>query len=360
MEGYLDGSRSLRRLQVSEFPFRIGRQEGLSLFLPRSEISRVHAEIDREGERLVIRDLGSTNGTFVNHEPVKDETELKDGDIVHLATVELRLVSIEAAVFDTQTTRHSASPLSENLPLGSRHLQEMLLHEQVTAVFQPIFTSEGTVHGWEALGRGAHPKLSEKPMDLFRIAESNGMEVMLSGVFRRKSLELAEKHFPEGRYFINTHPQETEQSEQFVAALAELRERHPDLKLVVELHEAAFADVKALNALRKQLADLDMKLAFDDFGAGRSRLIELSDAPPDYIKLDISVVRNIDRASTGRREMVEMVVEFARKRDIQVIAEGVSRKGENEACRALGVELFQGFFLARPHPPEDLSPEAGD
>lgn len=354
LEGYLDGGRSLRRLPLAEFPYRIGRQEDLSLCLSSSEISRVHAEIVRKGEVLAIRDMGSTNGTYVNHEPVADESELRSGDIIHLATVELRLVVLDPNHAQSHTTRHAKGPLSDELPLGTRHLQDTLLQNRLTAVFQPIVDLAGEVHGWEALGRGLHPELSESPMDLFRIAESAGLEVMLSNSFRRVCLALAQAHRPDGLFFLNTHPLETESLVEFVGAMAEVRESHPDLKLVVELHEASFADVGALNRLKQQLAGLDIGLAFDDFGAGRSRLVELSDAPPDYIKLDISVVRDLDRASRARREMVEMVLEFARKLDIRVVAEGVSRAGEAKACRAMGFELLQGIHLGRPVPAEEL------
>lgn len=354
LEGYLDGGRSLRRLPVAEFPYRIGRQEDLSLCLSNSEISRVHAEIVYKGEALAIRDLGSTNGTYVNHEPVAYESDLNEGDIIHFATVELRLVAIDADQVQSNTTRHARGPLSDDLPVGTRHLQDMLLQNRLSAEYQPIVTLDGEIHGWEALGRGWHPELSSRPMDLFRIAESAGLEVMLSSSFRRVSLALAQVHCPDELFFINTHPQETENPDEFVQAMVGVREAHPNLRMVVELHEAAFADVSALNALKQRLAELGIGLAFDDFGAGRSRLVELSDAPPDYIKLDISVIRNIDRASAARREMVEMVLDFARGLDIKVVAEGVSRAGEAKACRELGFELLQGFHLGRPVPAEDL------
>lgn len=355
LEGYLDQTRSLRRLPVNEFPYRMGRQEGLSLSLPTAEISREHAEIDRDGEGLVIRDLGSTNGTYVNHEPVGGDKALREGDIIHLASLELRLVAIEAERAQSDsTTRHGVGPLSENLPTGTREFQEMLLHEQITAKFQPILHADGSVHGWEVLGRGAHPELSESPMDLFRIAESLGLEVMLSNRFRRTGLDLAAGRYPEGLYFVNTHPLETDDLDAFARELASVRDGHPDLPVVVELHEGAFADVRALSRLRRKLKAMDMRLAFDDFGAGQARLVELADAPPDYIKLDISLIRDIDRAPAARREMVEMVLDYAKKLEIAVVAEGVSREGEADTCRDMGFDYLQGFLFGYPEPVESL------
>lgn len=355
LEGYLDSTRSLRRLPLNEFPYRMGRQEDLSLSLPTAEISRVHAEIDRDGTSLIIRDLDSTNGTFVNHEPVGESKELREGDIIHLASVELRLVAINAEMHQAnQTTRHGMGPLSANLPTGSREFQDLLLHEKVTAVFQPILTPEGEMHGWEILGRGAHPDLGESPMELFRIAESLGMEVLLSDIFRRKGLRLAAKRHPGGLYFVNTHPLELDDISDFLRNIEIVRRRHEDVGLVVELHEGAFAELGALIKLREQLRKMDIGLAFDDFGAGQARLVELADAPPDYIKLDISLIRDIDKAPAARREMVEMVLEYSRKLDIASLAEGVSREGEANTCIEMGFDYLQGFHYGYPHPVDEL------
>lgn len=355
LEGYLDQTRSLRRFPLSEFPYRMGRQENLELCLPSAEISRVHAEIDADGDELVIRDLGSTNGTFVNHEPVRDAKRLREGDIIHVATVELRLVAIDADyVPSAATTRHGAGPLSANLPTGTRELQELLAREQVTPVYQPIVTPAGDIHGWELLGRGAHPDLTDMPIELFRIAESVGMEVLLSDLFRRVGLRTAAAHHPSGRYFINTHPRETDRPEEFMKDMERMRADHPEMELVVELHEGAFADVGVLSKLRAELKSLNIDLAFDDFGAGQARLVELADAPPDYIKLDISLVRDIDRAPQARRDMVEMVLEYSRKLGIRCVAEGVSRQGEAEACREMNFDFLQGFHFGYPAPVESL------
>lgn len=355
LEGYLDQTRSLRRFPLNEFPYRMGRQEDLELCLPTAEISRVHAEITNDDGELVIRDLDSTNGTFVNHEPVGDAKRLREGDIIHVATVELRLVAIDADFAPSaDTTRHGVGPLSANLPTGTRELQELLVKEQVTAAYQPILTPGGEFHGWEILGRGAHPDLSDKPMDLFRIAESLGMEVLLSDIFRRVGLRAAAERHPSGLYFVNTHPRETDRPEEFMQNMERVRGDHPDLPLVMELHEGAFADVGVLSELRKTLRSLNIRLAFDDFGAGQARLVELADAPPDYIKLDISLIRDIDRAPKARRDMVEMVLAYSRKLDILCVAEGVSRKGEAKTCREMGFDLLQGFHLGYPEPVESL------
>ncbi len=64
--------------------------------------------------------------------------------------------------------------------------------------------------------------------------------------------------------------------------------------MTLEIHEAAIASPGQITRLRDVLYDLDMKLAFDDFGAGQTRLLELSEARPDYLKFDKQLVQRID------------------------------------------------------------------
>jgi len=68
IEGYLGNQKTLNRLPLNLFPFLIGRQEGLSLTIHSDKVSRTHAEINLVGNRLILKDKGSANGTFVNRE----------------------------------------------------------------------------------------------------------------------------------------------------------------------------------------------------------------------------------------------------------------------------------------------------
>ena len=67
--------------------------------------------------------------------------------------------------------------------------------------------------------------------------------------------------------------------------------------MTIEIHEAAATDLPPLVEFGKLLHDLDMQLAFDDFGSGHARLLELTETSPDYVKFDIALIRGIDHAS---------------------------------------------------------------
>src|SRR5687767_10603197 len=81
------------RYVMSPFPYPVGRQHAAGLWLPQTSVSKKHAEFDLQDGQLILRDLGSTNGTFVNAERLSGETVLRPGDLVHFANVGFRVAS---------------------------------------------------------------------------------------------------------------------------------------------------------------------------------------------------------------------------------------------------------------------------
>lgn len=350
LEGYAGPRRALQRIRLFRFPFRVGREAGLPLALDSDGISREHAEFEDGGDHLLLRDLDSTNGTFVNREPIHRRVRVESGDIIHFGGEEFRLALEEkAARSNRETTREGLSRLSEHLPGGGRAMQQLLVDNLAGVAFQPIVRcSDGGTHAWEMLGRGRHPELSEAPGELFRIAESMGLEVHFSELLRRIGVEAAYGVHPDGLYFTNIHPDELVDTTRLLESMDELRHGYPDLKLVMEIHEAAVVDRPKLQRLRDHLRELDIDIAYDDFGRGQARIVELADVPPDYIKLDMELVKDIDLGSSAKQQMVEMFAGYARDNGIEVIAEGVNTDGEIAFCAGLGIDLVQGFRFGRP------------
>ena len=89
-------------------------------------------------------------------------------------------------------------------------------------------------------------------------------------------------------------------------------------------------------------------LAYDDFGAGQSRLNELVQSPPDYLKFDMSLIHDIDAATLQRQQMVASLVQMVRDLGIISLAEGVETPAEAATCLQMGFELGQGFFFGKP------------
>ena len=110
-------------------------------------------------------------------------------------------------------------------------------------------------------------------------------------------------------------------------------------------------DPVQMRELHGQLRALDMKLAYDDFGAGQARLVELIDVPPDYLKFDRKLIQDIHAASAQRQQMLGTLVRMVRDLGIAPLAEGVETEEEASTCGQLGFTLAQGYLYGRPEGP---------
>src|SRR5208283_5223334 len=100
--------------------------------------------------------------------------------------------------------------------------------------------------------------------------------------------------------------------------------------LTLEIHESAVTKGARLAQLRSLLKRLEIKLAYDDFGVGESRLNDLAEVAPDYVKFDMSLIRNIDSATSQRQQVVAALVQMVLNLGIISLAEGVETEGEDE------------------------------
>src|SRR5262249_39652895 len=98
---------------------------------------------------------------------------------------------------------------------------------------------------------------------------------------------------------------------------------------------------------------LGIGLAYDDFGAGQARLTELTEAPPDYVKLDMKLIRGIEH-SKPRQEIVQTLARICSDLGVQLIAEGIETQAEALACRQLGCRDGGGYYFGRHHPASGL------
>ena len=208
--------------------------------------------------------------------------------------------------------------------------------------------------GYEVLGRGDFEGLPENVNELFQLAEPIGAEVDLSLLLRRRSVATCGTLDGEYCYFLNTHPAELV-DDALVPSLREARDKWPDLRIAVEIHEASVTDPASIRELQNELSELDMLLVYDDFGAGQARLLELADVPPAYLKFDRSLIHQIDSAPAARVRLLEALVKMALELGIEIIAEGIERQEEVDRCRDLGFGWGQGFLFAKPKPGEEHS-----
>jgi EAL domain-containing protein (putative c-di-GMP-specific phosphodiesterase class I) len=343
-------SNRISMIDLRPLPFRIGRHPALHLTLPVESISTEHAEFYEDDGALRLRDLGSTNGTFVNRARIEDAV-VKDGDVVHFADLQFQVLATPAPKRRT-TAIVPGLPSPQPLLSETLRLRELLRQGAVTMAFQPIVELPGRrVVGYEALGRGRYPGLPEGPIELFRTAAALGAEVELSRLFRRKLVEILASRSDAPAMFVNMHPAELAHPG-LVESLSELPRGAPHVEFTVEIHEAAIVNVAGVVALKTSLRERGISLAYDDFGSGQARLLELGEAPPDLLKFDIRFIRNVDQAPASRRRLLKSLVGIVRDLGAEPLAEGVETALEAEACEEMGFTRAQGYLFGRPTPME--------
>ena len=356
-QAYLEcftGSRGApKRFELVDYPVRIGRQPDCAVQLNVARISRVHAEIRRDDNSfLQLVDLGSTNGTFVNGRRIETATVLVSGDVIHVGDQEMRLVEQEPVVSQPSDamTQIGLGTLPHQFPTQVREFNELLDNGMVVGYRQLITDNGGNHFGHELLGRGNHPTLDAGPGALFALARALDSEVRLSQLMRRTGFAAAEQCGMKSPVFFNTHPAECREPEQLVAELETLRKVHSTLDLVFEVHESAVTDLGVMAEISAALRAMDIRLAYDDFGAGQARLLELVEVPPDFLKFDIALVRGVAETGSPKYRLLAKLNAMIREMGVRTLAEGIEDAATAHACAAIGIDLFQGFYFGRPEP----------
>ena len=347
LESFVQDGRTLTRLPIRSLPFKVGRREVAHLTLSSDLVSKDHAEIYADKRGLRVRDAGSTNGTFINHQAVQDAA-LAEGDVIHFASFEFRLgrrPPVEEETEEKGTVRIQVIRLPDRFGGEAPKLRSLLREAQLTTVFQSIVRpADGSVFAHEALGRGAHPDLPESPHELLQLAELVDEQAGLSRRFRRRACEMAPGRSEVGHLFLNLHPSEVDRPD-LMDEIRALQATVPGRQLTLELHESAVTHPGRVLELRAALADTGMSLAYDDFGAGQARLLELSEAPLDFLKLSMRLIHGIDTAPPSRHRVLGSLVALARELGTRTIAEGVETPAEAAACASLGFDLAQGYHF---------------
>ncbi len=217
--------------------------------------------------------------------------------------------------------------------------------ETVAPAWQPVVDAEARrVIAYEALLRSQEPTLPN-PGAVIEAAERLGRVLELGRALRGRVAGEAHLLPPDAMIFVNLHPRDLadpdllDPSSPF-GALAS--------RVVLEITERATLDsVDEVKTHVARLRGLGFRVAVDDLGAGYAGLNSVVQLEPEVVKLDMGLVRGLDRDAT-RRRVVGSMAELASKLGMQVVGEGVETAGESEALLELGSRWQQGYFFGRP------------
>ncbi|MBD2865782.1 EAL domain-containing protein [Paenibacillus oceani] len=263
---------------------------------------------------------------------------------------------------DTETAvstayQYASSAASGRLPedYGATRLQLIALtrDENIRVLAQPIMNLEnGEVSGWEFLTRGPRDTPFHSPGDLFEYAHQAGLLPRLEQlVFKKVFQELTRRALKE-TVFLNITAVSLGQRA-FLDALLLTLEQYPAVRpgqIVLEITERyKVQDYDHLSGLVREYRALGFRFAVDDAGTGFSSLQSISEIIPDMIKIDRSLIRDIDTVAV-KQVMLRTILYMAEHINCQVIAEGVERQEEAHVLFKHRVGMGQGYYFAKPAP----------
>jgi diguanylate cyclase (GGDEF)-like protein len=245
---------------------------------------------------------------------------------------------------------------SEQISFPIRYAGEKLLSLAklvLDPAFQPVVEiNTGAVFGYESLMRGQDQMGFSSPLELIdRMAETGqlaALDQMMAGRALSKFTSLPE--FRSATLFINLDVRLIPEGEALLDVLIRHLRMHsiPPSSICFELSERFDnTAIPEFSLLIAKMRRSGFKIAIDDFGVGRGEFKLLCDYPVDYLKIDRHFVTAID-TMPKKQHLVRNIVGIAHALGIRVIAEGVETEAEFLTCRQFGVDMVQGFYIARP------------
>ena len=212
--------------------------------------------------------------------------------------------------------------------------------------FQPIVSIQARrVFAHEALMRSDEPALPH-PGAVLEAAERLGTVHAVGRVVRARVAAAIAQAPEDVSIFVNLHPRDLVDDELLDGPLVEVARR-----VVLEITErASLHDLGDLRARVARLRAAGFRLAVDDLGAGYAGLTTFATIEPEIVKIDMSLVRDID-TSAVKRQVVARMTQLSHDLGIQVVAEGVETPAERAALVEVGCDLLQGYLFARPGRP---------
>ena len=242
------------------------------------------------------------------------------------------------------------------------HLREqvdaVMAQEQGSCVFHPIGNlKDFEAIGYEILSRGPRESDLHRPDALFEMARSEGRVAELDLLCRRTACHAGERLPEHALRFINSEPITMflhAHGDSFVQEFVDVTPSSVRGLTVIEITESGVIDdFDRMREIVRQLRAHGFRVAIDDAGAGYAGLQTMVEIEPDFIKLDMSLIRGVD-TSVVKQRLVRTLRDFCREAAITLIAEGIETVRQLETLRQLGVTHGQGFLFGLPGPENPL------
>ena len=275
-------------------------------------------------------------------------------DIGYSYAVHNPLLSAERTVYRLIEESRSVSKFNGDrfLLQINESLKEIIIGETISTHFQPIVNlKDGSIFAYEALTRGPKGSPMESPLMLFGIAEKANLSFELDRLCRRKAIQNAKGMHSDQKLFVNMFPASMHDPEfkgEHLRALLDSA-RLESSNIVFEITERfAIENYTIFQKEQAYYSNLGFSLAVDDIGTGYGSLEAIANLKPEFVKVDISIIRDIHESSV-KQELLKAVADIGRKVNAKILAEGIEKQEELDIVCSMGVDYAQGYLLARPN-----------
>jgi EAL domain-containing protein (putative c-di-GMP-specific phosphodiesterase class I) len=230
-------------------------------------------------------------------------------------------------------------------------INKIITQKAITLMAQPIIdVATNEIRAWELLTRGPKGTVLEAPLQLFSVARQTGRLYELEMIVLEKILKQVKASRCRQDLFINCTPL-TLGNIKFTSDLKKLLQKYRGIspkQITFEVTERdSIEGLKNFGYNINVLRLMGFKIAVDDTGAGYASLNTISELMPDIIKIDRSVIENIDKNSV-KESMLKGLLLVAKEAGSLVVAEGIENQEEASVLSRNNVDLAQGNFYARP------------
>jgi len=230
---------------------------------------------------------------------------------------------------------------------------DILKNKRINTYFQPIISlKNGEVVGYEALSRGPIGSLLHFPEALFDCGKVMNRTWELDLLCRFKAIERAKEIIGDNYLFINIEPdiiKDPEFKRGFTKEFLEAYDISPE-NIVFEITEhQAVLDYKSFKEIIDNYKGQGYRIAIDDAGDGYSGLRMLAEIRPNFVKIDMGLIRNIDKDNM-KKELLKSIQRFSEVTNIKLIAEGIETYDELKALIDIGIDYGQGYYIQKPNP----------
>jgi diguanylate cyclase (GGDEF)-like protein len=241
--------------------------------------------------------------------------------------------------------------LEKNKYCPKEQFLNILSEKNIYTVFQPIVSlRDGSVFGYEALTRGPVHTDMHSPQALFNCAERYGAIWELELLCRQKALEAVYNSNKQIKLFLNVNPNimhDIKFKQGFTKEYLNMFSIDPE-NIIFEITEnQAINNITDFKKIVQNYKDQNYKIAIDDAGAGFSGLNMISEIHPHYIKLDMNLIRDVDKDPT-KYALIKSMYEYTTMSNTFLIAEGIETESELQKLIEIGVHYGQGFYIKKP------------